>query len=165
MIMGEFFDEVVIRYRTEKKRSHEEQIEQNEANDVNKGYAYINGEKTKFYRFPLLETDLSVMVSKEFFADNTLVITEQTMEMSNHDKSICLSFEFLQHSAEEFLAFNYTESNIDIDEEESHYRLEFENNQIKGVFTCASYREEDWKELLLQMMNSIETSQEEKDGD
>ena len=157
MITGDFFDDVIIRYRTEKMRVLEELAEQEEANNINTGYAYINGEKMTFFRFQLLETNLSVMVPGEFIGNDTIMVTEKTIELFNHDKSVSLLFEILQHSTEEFLDFSYSES-----EDESHYHLDFENTQIKGTFTCVSYRVEDWKDLFFQIMNSIDDSQEGK---
>jgi len=154
-----FMDEVVLRFKVEQQRLSEKQVALKEKHDITKGYAYVNGEKITFSRFQLLETDLSAWVPDIFIEDSTPVITKQTVELYNYDKSVCLFFEILQLTSNEFIEFSYTEKG-----DENRYHLDFENAQIKGSFTCNDYRERDWKELFFQIMYSIVSSLEGKDA-
>jgi len=150
MINKGFLDEIVLRYKTEQRHLSEKQEALKEKNDITRGYAYINDEKITFSHFQLLNTGLSVLIPDVFIKDRPPVIAEQTVELSNYDKSVYFFFEIPQNSAKESIAFSYTEN-----EEESRYRLDFENARIKGSFTCADYRVKDWKELLFQIMYSV----------
>jgi hypothetical protein len=169
MITGEFIDESIVRYRVEQKRMMKEQFEQVEKIDITKGYAYINGKRVTFSQIPLLGKKLSALIPDVFIEERTPIVTEYTAELCNYDGSVSLFFEIPQNleSIQSSTTLNWTESWESIEAEgENRYHLDFEDTQIRGKFSCAEYRLEDWKEILHQIMYSaiaMET-QEGEDG-
>jgi len=200
MLDTEFPDEKIIRYIAAQKRLTQEREEKGTQNDISQGYAYINEDRITFTRYALLGKDLSTIVPVKFLPKGNLSdSSDTTIILTNHDKSVCLSFESLRKPTnmpvEDFVRselakmrtsltniendsiieteqakISYIESSSPkVSEEESkdadNYQLSFlyvpkgsgkaENVLIKGIFTCADFRVNNWKEILFQIMRSI----------
>jgi len=168
MIEYENMDDVMVRYIEEQKRMRLIQEEKAKAKaepiDINKGYAYINDEKIVFSHFQLPGTSLVVMIPDMFVKGQATVVADSMAMLSNYNGSISLCFEMFDQS-ETPQTIGHTESWEDATDEsgDGYFRLDFtvpfqqeeKSGYIKGTFLCVEYRIEDWKEILFQIMYSI----------
>ena len=95
MLTEEFPDEKVLVYLKAHERQQSRQAEKADQQDISKGYALINGEKTIFTWLGLSNSTATVLRPEKFSLKVDGIADGQTTELSNHNQDIRLLFKLL----------------------------------------------------------------------